>query len=742
MRKIHVLAALLVLSSVFALSCTKDDKSGSGSSADTILQILEERGNYSQFIKALELSGYDKLVGGGGLVTVFAPDDEAFSVFLSKKYSARDVSEVPAEELSVLMGYHLIQFAYEPNDFLAFSTSASTDTGEGGDGSSFKYKTYGKSPVKTIKDPITSRKVNVYSREKFLPVFSSKLFQTRKLADPEKDYRRFFPDVDWNGTDSQLYAGDALVEERGIQAVNGFLYIVSKVLEPAPTVYDRLSEDDMAEYSIIKEMIDRTNQYTYDATVTRNYSSSGDSLYYFYNWTAPSKTSEIPELASEWTYHNENGVVFENDTRLTNICFLPKNDVLEPYLKDYFKEYGTYDAADFLDVIPDNAIYHFLRSHIYGLQDILFPSELDAGSISGPNGEKYYVSSDEVDVKFCSNGVIYGMDKVFVPAVYVHLTRPVMESPDFQFYARAFNVKNMYQQTVDEGNRFTLFIQNDEDLVSGGYTSSVSTTGKGVYNYKLRGASINETTVSALLMSQFMYGELPSIAGEEMQRYFVCKDNTTYFYIKNQSLYDSSDEEIFTRNITDELNGTVIQTTRIIPSRKGAFSESGKKADFTQFRRLMMKAEIGNAAGGLINSMAGMKDAMVFIPTNDAVLEAEAAGKIPSDVKELAKYLKYYFVSLSKNKLENFLLPGLGPEGMTASAFSGTYVTYSDYVVEDDKKNITISWNPDESMHMTLTDMYGNSINTVDGRVELRTNAAVYPIESCFDYRILFQTAE
>ncbi len=50
-------------------------------------------------------SGYDKLVAGGGLVTVFAPDDEAFATFLAKKYSAQDVSEVPVSDLSGLIGY-------------------------------------------------------------------------------------------------------------------------------------------------------------------------------------------------------------------------------------------------------------------------------------------------------------------------------------------------------------------------------------------------------------------------------------------------------------------------------------------------------------------------------------------------------------------------------------------------------------------------------------------------------------
>ncbi len=41
----------------------------------TILEVLEEDGNYTQFIKAVELADYDDVLGKTGNFTVFAPDD-------------------------------------------------------------------------------------------------------------------------------------------------------------------------------------------------------------------------------------------------------------------------------------------------------------------------------------------------------------------------------------------------------------------------------------------------------------------------------------------------------------------------------------------------------------------------------------------------------------------------------------------------------------------------------------------
>ena len=61
--------------------------------------------------------------------------------------------------------------------------------------------------------------------------------------------------------------------------------------------------------------------------MSKNYAaSSGDSLFYFYHWKEPSRTAEIPEIASEWTYHDESGVVFDRPLRYSVNCFLPDDE--------------------------------------------------------------------------------------------------------------------------------------------------------------------------------------------------------------------------------------------------------------------------------------------------------------------------------------------------------------------------------------------------------------------------------
>ena len=679
---------------------------------------------------------------GGGLVTVFAPDDAAFGSYLQKKYGTTDVDQVPVEELTLLVGCHMIQFAYTTEDFLSFSMVSSDDGTGTGDGSCYKYKTYGRPAIEEYTDPLNRRKVKIFSREKYMPVFSTRMFAKRGISDAEGDYRLLFPDVNWQGADDRLYAGNAAVTESGIPTDNGYLYIVDKVMEPACTIYKELSDNSSSvDYSLCKGLFDRVSLYKYDAAVSKNYAgASGDSLFYFYHWKEPLRMSEIPEIASEWTYHDESGVVFDRGLRYANNCFLPQDDVLKEYLKNYFSEYGTQTQEDFLDLIPKNAIYHFLRAHVYGTRDLILPSELNMSPVVGVNGEHFNLSTSELkDVRYCSNGVIYGMDKIFEPAVFTRLTAPLFRYPQFSFYARAFNTKNMYQQTVDVNNRFSLFIQNDQDLATAGYSSSEGSTTHGDYTFRSKSGNMNANAVSNLLMSQFVYGDLPALEETDARRYFVAKDEKTYFYVKDKALFDYSGKEVSVKATFDTDNGTVYQTDRVIPARAGAYSETGKLPEYQQFKSLMITAGLGNNSGGLVTPIA---DGLVFFPTNEAILAAKSAGMIPEvvdgDVTELRKYLQYYFVPLKKNKLNFYLLPGLGPEGATDEAYSGRYVTLSEYQNETDAKTMGIAWNPDVPESLTITDMAGNTIMTEPGVIYLRTNCATYSINTCFDYRTMY----
>src|SRR4030043_1915648 len=72
----------------------------------TILEVLEEDGNYTQFIKAVELVEFDDVLGKTGNFTVFAPDDQAFQAFFTES-GYPSLEDIPEEELESIVYYHI-----------------------------------------------------------------------------------------------------------------------------------------------------------------------------------------------------------------------------------------------------------------------------------------------------------------------------------------------------------------------------------------------------------------------------------------------------------------------------------------------------------------------------------------------------------------------------------------------------------------------------------------------------------
>jgi hypothetical protein len=77
----------------------------------TILEVLEEDGNYTQFTKAVEMVGYDDVLGVTGNFTVFVPDDKAFAEFFTE-YGYSSLEDIPREELEGIVYYHIVFWAY------------------------------------------------------------------------------------------------------------------------------------------------------------------------------------------------------------------------------------------------------------------------------------------------------------------------------------------------------------------------------------------------------------------------------------------------------------------------------------------------------------------------------------------------------------------------------------------------------------------------------------------------------
>lgn len=714
-----------------------------------VYQTLQEKGRFDYFLQAADMTGYRNLLDGGGLITAFVPDDAAFKSYLQQEYGTDVLTDVPANDLKLLVAYHLVEFSYTTDDLLGFTATANVDGGQAGDGSCYKYKTLAKEGVQTFVDPLSGREVDVYSREKYLPVISTRLYESRKSSDPASDYKAFFPTGHWSGEKDKLYVGNAAVKESGIPTLNGYLYILDQVVKPFPTIYQALEGKKLStKYSTYKHLFDRLNCYEYQADLSKNYAQPGDSVFLFWHYKKPQKEAEIPEIASEWSYHNEAGKEYEKSLRYAATCLAPENKVLEAFLKQYFSNFGLAEAGDnYLDKIPVNAIFHFLQAHAYDKRDLIIPSQLEKEGIVGVNGEHFQVETGNIqDVEYCANGVVYGMNKCLVPAVFTSLTRPLFQYPQFKFFSLAFNLQGLYQQSADPYNRYTLFIQDDEVLQKEyNYACSESSTEVGKYQFLNKQVVMPDANVVKLILAGLVRGEITDPAEESGQRrYYVASDQATYFYTYGGEFYDETEKTLQVVDTFHTDNGIVYQLDGRFEKRTNFVVNRLLEPDLLEFCKLLRSVKLVEGT-----RMPFAQNVMAFIPTNEAVEAAISDGRIPvlnessthEDTLRMTAYLKYYFVAKQKNKLEHYLLPGLGADGITPDAYDFEAITSVDYVKESDARLMKITWNPATYPNqMVLTAPNGRQLMTDSEESPFFTkNGTVYLLDDCFDYRDILE---
>ena len=150
----NLLASALLL---FFFSCNEMDKYYDNDRHSTSVSVgnawdyLESRGNFTNFLRAAQRAGYEDLVRGKGLATIFAPDDEAFAKYLNR-HGYSSVEEIPVEELQNMVTYHLLYYSFKSDDFMEYRPEG-TNVEDDWIGLYYKYRTRSRDAAEMISDP-------------------------------------------------------------------------------------------------------------------------------------------------------------------------------------------------------------------------------------------------------------------------------------------------------------------------------------------------------------------------------------------------------------------------------------------------------------------------------------------------------------------------------------------------------------------------------------------------------------
>jgi len=665
-------------------------------------EVLESRGNYSIFLQAAEISGFKPILEGKSLVTVMAPDDEAFTAYLSEqgKSSVSDFSEA---ELKRLIGFHLMYYSYDQEmlvNFRPYDGDGATDEEKQiRAGLYYKHRTRSYEAPTSETDPLTGSEVTVYHNERLLPVFSALHFSTKGIA-PKYNYEYFYPASEWTG-DNGFNVSNASVDEYGVVTDNGYIYLVDRVVEPLETIYKELQTRE--EYSKYLELYDQFSYYELDAQLTTDF-GNGTDLYRHYH-------SPLADIAGEWPVTNYRSI--GEISLLAHSVFAPSNAAFADFFENYWRP-GGYSS---LTEVHPYAMVYLLYNSVYN-ESIVFPEEIKNGDIINSLDMKIDFDVDAVPVAnrvICTNGVLYGLNQLDPPGMFTSVTGPAFRRKDLSNYLFMLNASSLLIGLSSQDASLMALIPSNGQLTEGGISvidNALWSTDDGDLAPLSNQAMTNIVNIHTVTGGQGI-----NASGTQVLRtnapytyWFVKDGKLTTSVLFNEKFMNTAATVPFVQLTETTNNGAAWSNgkayTYDYPELFRAMSSASlqnrlaitrdESYPYYEFSELLRDAGLVNSADGTLNFLMGVR-CMVFIPTNDAVKAAIQAGKIPGvatdgsvvSQSELAGYLKCYFLMTEENGMITYPYPGSGIEGeyTTMAKYAGVSVKM---IIDDDGQSLRV----------------------------------------------------
>ncbi len=701
-----------------------------------VWEVLSKSGEHSLFLEAIERAGYKEMISGRGIITVVAPDDNAFHEYLNNK-GYGSVGEIAMGELRKMVGYHIVYYAFDQAKFANYRPEGSTAYDEQitDAGLYFKFRTKSATEITEYRDftvptAETPPLRKVYHKERFLPVLSSYLFDTKGI-DPIANYEYFYSGSNWTGEQGRFNISNASVREYGIIADNGYVYVVDQVLEPLETIYNVLDAND--NFSIFKEIYDRFIDFQYNEDLSQNY-GQGDSLFLYYH-------VDLPKIASEWSYNGEGGLPDYADlatlSRESNNVFAPINSSILDFYDSFWSDY--YDGLESVHFLP---IKYLLDNHVHE-GDIVFPEEINRGRVITKYGNPVDFNPEDVSLKaMCNNGTLYGLDNLMVPRMFESVTASAFQRPEFRMFLHMMDQTSMVQPLMSEDFEFNMFLPDDH-IIQGNSSiegrmmlyQNLNPNKFGMQSIQIEGDDVPWTAMNLGTMTAFVRNHVTNKMMTKVDNLKVLKTLNSFQYLlveDDQFIYSSDiynnykdSPSAFTK-ITEHYNGTSLRLTgtddRALTQDFSLFKNQliyNTPSDLSYFEQLCR-------AGGFLTSALPFSFLLgerfiVFAPTEEAILDGFAS--IPSQPSAIGAYMRYYFVSVNESRLGDYPFPGAGIEG--------ELITYGQ-VDSDTRAVLTLIDNGDQ---LQVMDAKGNIVNVLEVFPRIYGDGAVYMIDGLLEFQ-------
>jgi hypothetical protein len=471
-----------------------------------IYEVLQQEGNFSKYLQCLDSTKYASVMKGAGLYTVFAPNDSAFTNFLSQN-GYTSVNDLPDSIIDKIVSYSICYSAFSADSL--------------GTGGAFKFKT--QNYALPYKDPeynnewvvdqtkTSSDYISSYNNYKYVPALTSAFFNSYTPALTAADYNIFYPGVTWTGKNIQ--GGEILRAD--MRAENGIVHEVSTVNLPLENIADILNRP---ESSLFKSLVDSKDVY-------------GDYLFRTYlEVTSPSLLKTLQKIKPtedinrifikyynglSYSLNLENIYDYGSTTyqpeKTGYTLILPSNEALQTYLTNrVLKNYGPGQA------VPKEIIQTIIDSHM--APSLVWPANYsqaqngngDYVNGKGSGGNSFALSGITGGI-MASNGLVYRTNQAIKSRIFESVYSEIFLNPVHKWsnigFVNNFNTSLREDLQKCELNgfiseRYTLLVFDDQLLVNDGFSYS---TGDNTFSHAGSGVTAN-TRLTRLLREHLFEG--------------------------------------------------------------------------------------------------------------------------------------------------------------------------------------------------------------------------------------------
>ena len=703
-------------------------------------QTLQKEGHYQTFLRGVELSGYKPIVDGMAILTVMAPDDDAFAAYLSEEgyqtidemYAARPV------EVKKLIGFHLLYYSLDWDKLVNFRPNEGDEATKEEKmveaGCWYKFQTRSNDAISREWDPAQKDTVSVYHLERFMPVFNNLLFQTKGI-DAKYNYEYFFPSTPWKGDYTPEgkqggfnVASASLARQEEVITDNGYLYYVDRVIRPMETIYTELKNNP--DYSDFFELYEGYTQYTKDTELTTDF-GKGTDLYLH--------GSSLLPIACEWPESSYRS--FSTNAYQGYNIFAPSNAAIDNFFTSYWTASSGYTNLYDLDQM---VMRYFIYQSFSNETFIAFPEEIKNGTVLTRFGTPINIDPDKVTWRqICCNGVLYGMDRMEAPAIFSSVIGSAFREVRFLPFLYALDGSDLVLSLASRNARFTALIPDTAQFkgsemklenITGGKELEVWSDEAGAYTAMSSNAMRDIVNMHVSTATDHLVTEGLQVVetNTAFNYWYVVDGKITTSALFNQQLNPTWTSEIYfsfapleydakNPNGGEWDNGhaytysspSLFASAEGDPLRRTLAVCNDKNYPYYLFSQLLVKA-------GLVSEQqltVATADArfIAFVPTNDAIRDNIAdipgcssltisdnyniSGSISSaNVTKLKNYLRNYFITSDMSPFTAYPYPGSGVSGTITSA--GT----EPLLITDDGKTLTVRFANGERPAATLYD--------------------------------------